>query len=85
MHFERTFCLSCFWKKHNMRAPTAYMAHFAAVPCCGEYSLEKVLTGCDSRLWLTTLSCDLKAHRTCGRVAALPDGCRQCGEEYLLS
>ncbi len=46
VHFERTFCLSCFWKKHNMRAPTAYMAHFAAVPCCGEYSLEKVLVCC---------------------------------------
>lgn len=42
VHYERTFCLACFWRKHNLRAPTSYISHFASVPCCGEYSLQLV-------------------------------------------
>ena len=62
VYFERTFCLSCFWKKHNMRAPTAYVAHFAAVPCCGEYSLEKVIPVVD---WPVPSGCSCCERHQC--------------------
>ena len=42
VHFERTFCLACFWRRHNLRAPTSYISHFNAVPCCGTFSLQRV-------------------------------------------
>eukprot|EP00208_Stichococcus_sp_RCC1054_P005833 CAMPEP_0206142774 /NCGR_PEP_ID=MMETSP1473-20131121/18136_1 /ASSEMBLY_ACC=CAM_ASM_001109 /TAXON_ID=1461547 /ORGANISM="Stichococcus sp, Strain RCC1054" /LENGTH=1052 /DNA_ID=CAMNT_0053537897 /DNA_START=385 /DNA_END=3544 /DNA_ORIENTATION=+ len=41
VHFERSFCLACFWRGHNLRAPTSYITHFSAVPSCGHFGLQK--------------------------------------------
>ncbi len=45
VHFERTFCLACFWRDHNLRAPTSFITHFSAVPSCGAFGLQSVGAG----------------------------------------